>query len=268
MKKLLLTIATLMTYSQVVSAGVVYSEMHAEEGASIQGECSEKIGRGGNYFQGKVKLSGKCHGAVLPPEIQGPRNFLKYVSFKTDPTIDNGVNSGNDRTELAHTKDFFPFGHTVYIGFRMRIPKGVNITENFFQPLQLWQCSPRSPIGGLRIQRGTSHTVQFMTRGDLQDSTKGSVTFTPGKWHDVVLSVNASPVGPSSFVARVDGVIIANSTAPFGYNRSGACDGASTPPQGFRVKFGIYKTHEPKKKFEVHFDDFRITEYYSMAKPY
>lgn len=248
------------------SGHIVYANMNAEGTARIQNPtlCSPRIGAGGNYIgqDGKI-LNGKCVGAVKAPEILGPRAYQKYVSFKTDATKSNHINA-RDRVELAYTP-MIPFGQQIFIGFRIMIPGSSAITYDSFFPLQLWQCEEAGPIAGLRIARTTSHQLQFMTSNDANPSgaTYGSFLMKKGVWHQILLSVNIATSGNSTIKVYVDGALYDQITAPIGYNTTKCVD-----DQHFRVKYGIYKGHEPSAKFEVNFDDMRITNRYHSASPF
>ena len=138
-----------------------------EHGAYIQNrsQCSSKIGNGGNLVELGQRYSGKCQGGGIAPKIVGTQRFLKHVVFRNNPSYRG---TAKTRTELAVTQRYFPFYERVYLGFRMMIPRGTDVTVgSAFYMLQLWQCGGAPPIGGIRLREGTSHTAEFMTRGDF-----------------------------------------------------------------------------------------------------
>ncbi|MCC6137240.1 MAG: heparin lyase I family protein [Bdellovibrionaceae bacterium] len=189
--------------------------------------------------------------ASLPPEIV--QSTSKYVSFKLDPSI---VHTEKDRTELAYTKEYFPFGKTIHIGFDFMLPEDASETNDFFYVLQLWQGNGYGPIAGVRIKRGTSHYLQFITANDLERKTRVGYELTPNKWHHFVISLRADATGAGSFVVRADGKEIGRYSGPIGH--------LALDPH-FRVKFGIYKGHEQDRYFEVNYDNLRIANRYRFV---
>lgn len=256
-------------------SGNLFTSMNAEGDAYIESpeQCSSLIGAGGNYIGTGIRLQGKCEGSAISPRIDGPRSYQKHVTFKIDPN--KPYSHGSDRSELAYIP-YFPFGSTVYIGFRMKVPSTSEITNDFFYPLQLWQkCNtPARPIAGLRISRNSSHSVAFMTRGEIQDGNIVSANFKPDVWHQIVLAIRANPLNSGTitndgavFRVFMDGKQIGESFDPYGWyaNHAGIEGNCS---QSFRVKYGIYKAHEQGKTFEVSFDDLRIGKYYNEVVPW
>ena len=217
--------------------------------------CGSRIHRGGNYQEGATRLMGKCERSVVPPRIRTePGN--RFLEFRT-----TGKSArGNDRVELAYGP-YLPFARTTYIGFRLRIPTGAPLTNEGFYPLQLWQCAPLSPIAGVRVDRGTSHAINFMTRHQNRDTAVAArFRLKPGQWHAFVIAARPDPEGAGQFDVWADGRRIARWRGAFGSDETAACKGVpGTPPQHYRLKFGLYKGNEPKR-FVTHFDDLRIGE--------
>ncbi|MCB1376795.1 MAG: hypothetical protein KDK89_00275 [Alphaproteobacteria bacterium] len=133
-------------------AGTYYSiTAEPESGALIQNRtlCSSTIGRGGNLLEAGQKYPGKCEGGGKAPQIVGTQSYLKHLWFRNDPSYSGTLKT---RTELAFTQQYFPFDEQVFLGFRMMIPRGTDITVgSAFYLLQLWQCSGAPPIGGIRL---------------------------------------------------------------------------------------------------------------------
>ncbi|CAD5254109.1 conserved exported hypothetical protein [Alteromonas sp. 38] len=240
------------------------------EGAMIRNPsgCGSNISDGnGDLLEGGDIYRGKCDGAGNSPEIGGTHEYQKYLKFSTDPTVSN---SGNDRSELALTARDFPFNENLYVGFRMMIPSSADIANKSYYLMQLWQCSPQSPISGIRVTGGTSHRINFMTR---RDSGNGAsfvhYDLVPNVWHDFVYKINVNPTGEGSVsVWKDEDGQPTGFLGSFGYYSDGKCEGGGEPNQSFRLKFGIYKGNESGKYFEVQYDDIRIGNYYRDVKPW
>ena len=234
------------------------------EGEILKPElCEPEINRGGNYQEGETYLMGKCERSVYPPVIKGEPG-ARYLEFST---AGEKVDGGNDRVELAYGP-YFPFGETTYVGFQMRIPADSAVTNGMFYPLQFWQCAPLSPRAGIRVDRGTSHSINFMTR---HDNTGGGSThrFTMEKdqWHSFVIAINPDPGGDGLFRVWIDGEDQGAWTGAFGSDREDACRGQDgVPEQRHRLKFGIYKSNEPKV-FKTHFTNMRVGSSYEEVVP-
>jgi hypothetical protein len=240
--------------------------------------CSPTIGDGGSLNEAGKHYPGKCEGAGLPVEISGTHKYQKYLKFKTD-TAYNGTAPGT-RTELA--TQFFPFNQRIYIGFRVMIPSGVEVTNDFFYLLQMWQCAPAPgesapPIAGIRIDRGTMDVLQFITRGDAPGNDRVmDFDLPPNVWHRFVIQLNVDTTtgGTAQFAVWNDEFGTPTvSNVPYGYSaNSGTCN-ENPAPQHFRFKFGIYKGNdaggnEKNKRYEVRFDDIRIGEFFDNVKPW
>ena len=240
-----------------------------EAGATIDDPwlCSSSIGAGGNLLEAGQRYAGKCQGGGLAPDIVGDKPFLHHLRFANDP----GYRwTGKTRTELAVTQRNFPFDERVYLGFRMMIPRGTDVSVgSAFYLLQLWQCAGAPPIAGIRLTEGTSHTVNFMTRGDFRGASFADLDLLPGVWHRVILSFVVRPRGGGEVKLWVDQhpdpIVDTNS---FGFFNVGTCVEGRRPPQHFRVKFGIYKDTEPGQHFDVRYDDFRIGNSYRSVMPW
>jgi hypothetical protein len=225
--------------------------------------CGPRIHRGGNYREGATRLMGKCERSVLPPRIRSePGN--RFLEFRTTGT----AAEGNDRVELAYGP-YLPFGRTTYIGFRLRVPSGAPSTNEGFYPLQLWQCAPLSPIAGVRVDRGSSHAINFMTRHRNRDTAVAArFRLTPGQWHAFVIAARPDPNGAGQFDVWADGRRLARWRGAFGSDEAAACRGIpGRPPQHYRLKFGLYKGNEPAR-FITHFDDLRIGDSWAEVTPW
>lgn len=224
--------------------------------------CDSRIHRGGNYQEGATRLMGKCEGSVEPPRIRAEAGN-RYLEFRTG----GRTARGNDRVELA-LGPYRPFARTTYIGFRLRLPARAPVTHQGFYPLQLWQCAPLSPIAGVRVDRGSSHAINFMTRHRNRDAAVAArVRLTPGRWHAFVIAARPDPHGAGQFDVWADGRPIARWRGPYGSGDPGACQGVpGSPPQHYRLKFGIYKGNEPHR-FVTHFDDLRIGDSLTEVLP-
>ncbi|NQZ01647.1 MAG: heparin lyase I family protein [Bdellovibrionales bacterium] len=234
--------------------------------------CSSRIGAGGSLIEGQQRYAGKCHGAGNSPELAGSKD--KYLKFSTDQSHNKKETT---RTELAITQEYFQFNRLRYIGFKLRIPEGTSDTNEFFYLMQMWQCSPASPIMGIRLDRGKggSHSINFMTRND-HNNTGGrrflSYDLTPGKWHSFVIAMQPSSrgrFGKSRMSVWADGKRNSVTEAKnIGNFKKGRCEGGKRPPQHYRIKFGIYKGGEPGKRFEVHYDDIKVGDWYKDVVPW
>jgi hypothetical protein len=251
-----------LTPSSEVSA--VYVAVTAEDRASIKGpeNCGPEMGRGGNFTEGPHILKGKCNGGGLSPRIEYDHTGSHFLSFAIDP--ERSVAGKRDRTELAFVRRYFPFYEQLYIGFRLMIPEGVDSTDEFFYALQLWQCAGLSPIAGVRVERDTSHTINFMTRNQEDGRSRAKFDLKPGQWHEFVLHIVPGPAGDALFHVFADGELLVRSLVPYGFSAADAC-GESPNEQRYRVKFGIYKGGEPGKRFAVNYDDFTIADRYETV---
>lgn len=233
--------------------------------------CDIDIGNGGgDLVAAGVRYRGKCDGAGLAPkiEIDGVERYLK---FATDPGYQDEVRDKNrTRTELALTSKWFAFGEPVFVGFRIRVPKGTDETNAFFYLMQFWQCAGAAPIAGVRMRRGYSHTVNFMTRGDSRAASMGTYDLRPDSWASFVIKATVDPTGengsflvwndPNGEPRRFNGA--------YGHAKRGTCDNLVEPPQRFRLKFGIYKGTEVNKQYEVNYDDIRIGSGFDAVSPW
>jgi hypothetical protein len=217
-------------------------------------KCSPKIGAGGNYQQGRTNLAGKCENGGQSPRIaqEGSNRYLLFATSKA-------AAKNNTRTELAYTP-MFPFDKEATIRFRFRIPAGAakHPVGQMFYPLQIWQCSPLSPIAGMRLVQGTSHNVDFITR--LQNGATpvvGQYSLKPGQWHAIEMRVKPS-LNPQqgTMVVSIDGKNVVSWRGAYGGSPSRCA--SPTNSNRWRVKFGIYRSANASSMYEVHFDDFAI----------
>ncbi|GFD75872.1 hypothetical protein KUL113_52920 [Tenacibaculum sp. KUL113] len=220
--------------------------------------CAEKINDGhGDLLTSKVMLRGKCEGNGQSASITqiGNRNALQFLA--------EGASLGSkvSRTELALTSMNLEFKKPIAITFDLMIPSSADVTNGFYYLMQFWQCSPFSPLGGIRVVRGSSHKINFMTRGDKSEvgSSFYSLELRPGEWTTLELRLNVSPEDESSyFEVWSQGTLVGKRTGPFGFSSKFSCKGNSKAPEHFRLKFGIYKEYEDKKSFEVFFDNIHL----------
>lgn len=218
-----------------------------------QNMCSPKMGEGGNYSESGKKLSGKCqNGGKSPALVKDPQG--KHFVFWSNPAS----GSENTRTELA--SPLIPFNQTAKISFLIRIPEGAakNPPGQMFYALQLWQCAPLSPIAGIRVTEGSSHSINFITRHQNSSSpTIASLDLTPGEWTRIEIKVTPSLDPDRGYMGVfANGRTIANWRGAFGSNPT-LCE---SPPNSdkWRVKFGIYRSPNNENSYEVNFDDFRV----------
>lgn len=218
------------------------------------GGCSAKIGAGANYVENGQRLAGKCERGGAPPALLTSESN-RYIRFTTN----GSSGGGNDRTELAYTP-MLSFDHPYLISYRIRIPEGapVHPTGQMFYPLQIWQCSPLSPIAGMRVVQGTSHTVDVMVRSENRRTwVIARQTLIPGNWHRVELAMHPARDSSGSLVVRFDHKEIGSYQGPYG-----ADPRLCTSPRNnasWRVKFGIYKSNNPNSQYLVDFDDVTVT---------
>lgn len=217
--------------------------------------CSPKIGSGANYIQGKTRLAAKCENGGDRPRLAKDTDGNKYLSFASN----KATASNNTRTELAYLP-YLPFDQATTIRFRLRIPNGspINPPGQMQYIAQLWQCSPLSPLAGIRLVPGTSHVVDFPVR--LQNSATpvlARATLAPGRWHSVELIAQPS-LNPAVGRMRisVDGKAVADWRGAYGSSPSRCQSPASS--SGYRVKFGIYRSATITDGFRVDFDDLVI----------
>lgn len=202
--------------------------------------ASPIIGSGGNYRQRDpiTRLLGKIQGTGEAPHINaGAGN--PYLSFRASA----GTGRGNDRSELT-TGAYLPFDRDVLISFRLRLPERVRPQPGFAYVAQLWQQAPLSPIGGLRIKPGSSHTLQVLPGG-------GEMTLRPGRWHQISMRIEPNGVGsPARITSRLSGQLVSRTVVPFGRLPH------TTP--GYRLKWGLYRT-QGDTPLVVHFDDVSVS---------
>jgi hypothetical protein len=266
----LLTLVALCNSCAFAANGTAYSVTLDEgTGASIKSpeKCNADIGNGGgDLVEAGVRYRGKCEGAGIAPVIEN-KGGMRYLKFATDPWYRGKTRT---RSELALTTEWFPFGKPVYMGFRIRVPGEVDKTDAFFYMMQFWQCASASPVAGLRMSRGYSHRVNFMTRGHSRAASMATYDLDPNTWTSFVIKAIVDPGGKKgSFVVwKNPGEKPEQYNGPYGYAESGACRDRTEPPQKFRIKFGIYKGNEDNKRYEVHYDDVRIGNSFDSVSPW
>lgn len=240
-----------------------------EEGASVgkPEECTSDISNGGgDLVEGRVRYRGKCEGAGIAPQIV-QKGGTRYLKFATDPAYQGQTRT---RSELALTGRWFQFGEPVYIGFRIQIPQGAAKTRDFFYVMQFWQCSGAAPIAGIRIRRGHSHRINFMTRGDSRAASMATYELNPDTWTSFVVKAVVDPGGGrGSFAVWHDPDVEPEVyRGPYGYSKNGTCRNRIRQPQRFRIKFGLYKGNESRKRYEVDYDDIRIGNSFDSVSPW
>ena len=237
--------------------------------ASVQSpdKCNADIGNGGgDLVEEGVRFRGKCEGAGISPKIE-KKGGVRYLKFAADRSYRGNTKT---RSELALTRKWFPFGKPVYIGFRIRLPEEVDKTNDFFYIMQFWQCSSASPIAGVRMSRGRSHRVNFMTRGDSRAASMATYDLGPGVWTSFVIKAIVDPSGEQGRFVVWDNAEQKPKVykGPYGYAKIGTCRDRTETPQRFRIKFGIYKGNENNKRYEVHYDDVRIGNSFNNVSPW
>ena len=252
---LFLTVALASAGSAQASSNLANIVMKANGNGSVESpkDCSPRIGSGGNYVQGKRKLSGKCENGGIPPALSGTEGD-KFLVFKTLPS----GSVGNSRSELAGP--MLPFEHTARVSFLFRIPVGApeNPSGQMFYPLQIWQCAPLAPIAGIRVSHGKSHEINFLVRHQNKSSpTIATLKLKPGHWTRIELDVTPS-LDPLKGGVRVlaNGRTLTNWKGAFGSD-PGLCESPANSEE-WRIKFGIYRTPNKERTYEVHFDDLKV----------
>ncbi|MFQ6539595.1 MULTISPECIES: heparin lyase I family protein [Aphanothece] len=213
------------------------------------------IGRGGNYIErgsGAALFLLKQGGANVPVVNGAPGS--RYLSFST-----NGRGSDRDRSEYSPThygfksSGYYKFGKSYNLSFDLRIPNSSSATKGFYYLAQWWQGNGVGPVAGIRLKRGTSHTLQFVKKGTAPGAPRGvSITdvitnysLKPGAWQRVSINYNIDPLNSGFFNIAVDGKEIGRFSGNIGSRK---------PPFSYRVKFGIYKQSE-QSLFQADFDN-------------
>ncbi|NMH60196.1 heparin lyase I family protein [Alteromonas ponticola] len=230
-------------------------------------QCNGNISNGGgDLVEGKLQLRGKCDGAGVSPDIRVDQQGEQFIYFETNPDYNK---KGRTRTELALTREWFEFKKPVYMGFKIKVPEDSDVTNEFYYLMQWWQCAPNSPIAGIRMDRGTSHNINFMTRGDTRSASTAKFELKPGEWHSFVVKGIVDPSGKESefSVWHSPDTAPIVSKAAYGFQTK-ACKGTNDIPQRFRLKFGVYKATEPGKSHSVGYDDIRIGNTFEAVSPW
>jgi hypothetical protein len=241
------------------------------EGVITDARDAGAIGSGGNYLEhgAGAALFLLKEGGTNVPKTAGPRG-ARYLAFST-----NLSGSGIDRSEYAPTHyGYASSGHHAFnrgyrLSFDLRIPARSAVTNGFFYAMQWWQTSPLPPVAGLRMKRGTSHTLELIARTPSRSTPTGlkeavdvitQYTLKPGRWHQFDVAFKISPKKASGFIdLAVDGVTIGEFDGAIGSTKPGAgsLPAPSPPPDSYRLKFGIYKESEPGLFF-VDYDNVRL----------
>lgn len=213
-------------------------------------KCSPTIGAGANYVENRERLAGKCeHGGEAPQILKHKRN--PYIRFTTNQRSGRG----NDRAELAYTP-MLRFGQEYLISYRIRIPRWAPTHKRgqMFYPLQIWQCSPLSPIAGMRVVQGTSHEVDWIVRSqNSKTPVIAQQKLTPGRWHRVDLTLRPALNSSGLFKVSLDGKQVGQYRGPYGSDKNRCSSPRNS--ESWRVKFGIYKSNNPAQRYVVDFDD-------------
>lgn len=247
-------------FSAKLNSTIVDIPVVSQDSIRNSKSCGNNISDGnGDLLTSSVLLRGKCQGngkAALITKVR-EREALHFVA--------EGPSRGGkvSRTELALTALDLPFEVPLTVAFDIMIPETVSSTEGFFYAMQFWQCSPLSPLAGVRVVRGSSHQINFMTRGD---SSKAGRSFfhkdlEPGVWESFELKLNVSSTAGHGVIElreRQTGRLLASKNGSFGFDASNKCEGNKPAPANYRLKFGIYKEFEEGKRFDVFFDNIRI----------
>jgi hypothetical protein len=228
------------------------------EGATINpGPCADASTSGGVHEEG-ADYQAHCEGTGLGPLIEGGQRFLHHLVFATAPDP-GGV---KDRSEIVVARER-PFRKYHYLGFRLMIPRDAPVTDGYFYLSQLWQCHDRPPFAGLKLNRGSAYSWNFMVRNDEQldgGTAVATGTFTPGVWHAFVIRINVNPGAAGSIKIWVDDGPPVTWSGDFGYDS--ICTSSS-----FNAKLGIYKAAEDSF-FEVRADDIRFGDTFEDVKPW
>ncbi len=219
---------------------------------------SARLGSGGNYREaGSPDLLGKYQGAFSPVSIaqEGSNRFLRF-------SVSGQGSGGKDRAELSQQGYYRAGRRSLQANFRLRIPEGSGVSNNSFYLMQLWQLGGRNPFAGLRMRRGESHEVDFITKsangGSRQLNKVARFSFVPGQWHSFQMRFRFRPGRNSTMSVAADGIQIGSWRG-----RAGTPNVQPIPNRGptpyYRFKFGIYKRNEPSAgTFTTHFDDMLV----------
>ncbi|WP_193814454.1 heparin lyase I family protein [Cyanobium sp. LEGE 06143] len=201
-------------------------------------------------------MLGKYQGAFSPVSLreEGSNRFLSF-------SVNGRGNGQKDRAELTQ-QGYFKAGRALQANFRMRIPKGSGVSDNSYYLMQLWQLGGKNPFVGLRMRRGESHKVDFITKtvkgGSRQLNKVAPFSFVPGQWHNFQMRFRFRPRRNSTMRVVADGRQIGSWRG-----RAGTPNVQPIPNRGptpyYRFKFGIYKRNEPSAgTFTTHFDDMLV----------
>lgn len=243
---------------------------------------------------------GTCQGAGIPTQRTGTAETGPAMTFRTNPDfrypgaiIDNPANNTwvdangkrlRDRVELQTANWDLPFNADVWVGFQIRIPRGVaDVTGSGAFVMQLWQCRA-TPIAGVRIQSGAGngHHLQFTRRGDEPGFNYNTaigvdhVDIGRDEWHSFVVKWHVTPYSSGGSKGNITVYHTAPGSAErllfsvdeyFGYRPGTLCEGDSYRDK-FKLKFGMYKDYQPGAVFRSDFRNVRIGESKAFAEPY
>lgn len=231
--------------------------------------CGNTIGAGANYVEGIHRLAGKCNnGGVAVRRVLEP-NGDPFLLFETDGTAKKPTDlSDNDRTELAYTP-MIPFGKTISIAYQFKIPKNSDRNILPYSAIQFWQCANAAPIAVMQVDHEDNRkaenqklpynpllAVNFITRDYKNPQVVvRKVEFAPDVWNDVRIVARISPTNEGRFQVWFNRQMVADSKAPSGVSENTVCTN-----RDYRVKFGIYKGNEPRKKMQLMYRNFRMNE--------
>lgn len=214
---------------------------------SAESLCTPKMGNGGNVIAEGQFLAGKCEGAGEAPAV-----FDDEITFR----VPQGRTGEKDRTELAFVNEKIPIGTPVRVTAEIKIPKFSDKTRSWFYILQFWQgfddpsnvIGPRGPIAGIRINRGYSHRISFITRNshNVKGSKVATVDLVPDVWTKVAirLLIKSNRLGEATFTVNGEQH---HWRGTVGYSTAAGAN------NWYRLKLGIYKDSEPRRSFEVQF---------------
>lgn len=264
--------------------------------------CGPGIGDGGNLRENGRLYEGKCQGAGEAPQITGTSG-ARALTFRTDKgfrypgaTFDSEKNAWvddkgkklRDRTELATPGRTLPFHTNVWVGFDIRIPRGVDdVTGSGAFVMQLWQCHA-GPIAGVRIQSGAGNrrNLQFVRRGDdpgvkegYYDRSMATKSISTDEWHSFVIKYHVEryrPGGPKGLIEVWHRRVGATTTETkilrqedyFGFGPNSCDNDSFEEEEKFRIKYGMYKDYQPGDTFRADFRNVRIGASKAEVQPY
>ncbi len=235
-----------------------FSMIRASEIVSPE-KCSEVIGSGGNYIsKNNGKLSGKCQGNVIAPKVVNDAIVFSVPAepeqFKLSSYFSTKKNK-SDRVELTFANPKIVFGHEYQIDFKLKVLPDSDITNESFYLLQLWQAPQYSPIFGLRMKRGTNDRATFMIRNPENHIAGKNLVNVKlgGEWQNFRVNFKITKEMKGEILIYQNNKQILNWAGNMGYPED-----RNDIDSKLRLKFGMYKFHEPHKKFNISFKDMRF----------